>query len=200
MNFTELFPTVIGHSDLERSITKEELAFIKAQETKKNIGNLTSKDFYLLEKKELTDIKHFIKKCINEYFTTVYAPDKDVSLRITQSWSNYTDPGHFHHKHAHPNSFLSGVFFVQSDPSLDKIIFFKDQYQQILIHTKNFNSYNSDSWWLEAVPGRLLLFPSSLIHMVENVQTNKQRISISFNTFPVGYVGIDEELASVHLN
>jgi hypothetical protein len=42
-----------------------------------------------------------------------------------------------------------------------------------------------------------MLFPSSLTHMVEAVQ--QERVSLSFNTFPVGYVGEEESLTALHL-
>jgi len=58
--------------------------------------------------------------------------------------------------------------------------------------------YNSESWWFEVGTGDLLLFPSSLTHMVETVQED-ERISLSFNTFPVGYVGDESSLTALHL-
>jgi hypothetical protein len=52
---------------------------------------------------------------------------------------------------------------------------------------------------MEAQRGRLFIFPSSLSHVVETVQGKDTRISLSFNTFPVGIWGDDEELTGVHL-
>jgi hypothetical protein len=43
-----------------------------------------------------------------------------------------------------------------------------------------------------------MLFPSSLTHMVETVQGD-ERVSLAFNTFPVGYVGEEESLTALHL-
>jgi hypothetical protein len=99
----------------------------------------------------------------------------------------------------HPNSFVSGVFYPQSDKETDKIYFYKDGYEPLKIPTQNYNNWNSDSWWLEADPGRLYLFPSSLNHMVETVNGTDTRISLSFNTFPVGIVGEDSELTGLRL-
>ncbi len=72
-------------------------------------------------------------------------------------------------------------------------------YQQIKLPTENFNLFNSESWWFEVATGDLMLFPSSLTHMVETVKSDKTRISISFNTFPKGYVGEDLDLTGLHL-
>jgi hypothetical protein len=80
----------------------------------------------------------------------------------------------------------------------DRIYFYKDGYKQISLPTDNYNLYNSESWWFEVGTGDLLLFPSSLTHMVETVQED-ERISLSFNTFPVGYVGDESSLTALHL-
>jgi uncharacterized protein (TIGR02466 family) len=79
------------------------------------MGNTTSIDNTILKSKELTQLRDFIETKVSEYFTTVYSPKHKVNLKITQSWTNYTDKGQYHHKHEHPNSFVSGVFYVQAD-------------------------------------------------------------------------------------
>ena len=56
---------------------------------------------------------------------------------------------------------------------------------------------SSESWWFEVGAGDLMIFPSHLTHMVESVQ--QERVSLSFNTFPVGYVGEEESLTALHL-
>ena len=47
-------------------------------------------------------------------------------------------------------------------------------------------------------PG-LILFPSRLTHMVETVKGEDTRISLSFNTFPVGLVGEEMDLTGLKL-
>jgi uncharacterized protein (TIGR02466 family) len=199
MSIINLFPKAVGSYHLGRDLTATEIKFIKDQTTVPNTGNTTSADNYILESKKLKSIKKFIEESLDEYFQSIYAPKNSVGLRITQSWCNYTEPGQYHHKHMHPNSFVSGVFYPQSDKETDKIYFYKDGYEPLKIPTQNYNNWNSDSWWLEADPGRLYLFPSSLNHMVETVNGTDTRISLSFNTFPVGIVGEDSELTGLRL-
>jgi hypothetical protein len=103
-----LFPTPVAIYKLERDLTAKELSFIKGQETRPNMGNTTSTNNTLLRSKEMTKLRDFIETKVAEYFKTVHNPKHNVSLRVTQSWTNYTEPGEFHHKHAHPNSFVSG--------------------------------------------------------------------------------------------
>ena len=63
----------------------------------------------MMVQKKLASINKFIEKCLNNFYQSVFSPRDDVEIYITQSWLNYTEPGQFHHKHAHPNSFVSGV-------------------------------------------------------------------------------------------
>jgi uncharacterized protein (TIGR02466 family) len=194
-----LFPKPVGQFKFGRELTEAELSFIKTQKTHKNMGNTTSDDTALFEYKELKDLADFCQKAVDEYMLRIYAPKNEVSLYFTQSWANYTEPGQFHHKHAHPNSFVSGVFYVNADSEKDKIFFYKDGYEQLKLPTDNFNLHNSESWWFSVGTGDLLLFPSSLTHMVEQTQSAETRISISFNTFLKGYVGQDDSLTALHL-
>lgn len=199
MQIHSLFPTAVGIFDLARDFSDLEILFIKNQEKRNNMGNYTSADTCILENKELKDIKSFVEKSISDYFKTIYAPKNECSLRVTQSWCNYTEPGQFHHKHNHRNSFVSGVLYPQANKETDKIYFYRDASEQLKPYTENWNPYNSDSWWLEAYTGRMFIFPSALPHMVETVQGTNTRISLSFNAFPIGNFGDDDSLTGLHL-
>lgn len=194
-----LFPTPVGMYKLERDLTAKELSFLKKQETRNNTGNTTSINNTILKSKELTQLRDFIETKVSEYFTTVYNPKHNVNLKITQSWANYTEPGQYHHKHEHPNSFVSGVFYVQADKAKDRIYFYRNGYQQIKFPPSDWNVWNSESWWFEVGTCDLVLFPSSLTHMVPTVESDQTRISLSFNTFPVGNVGEEMDLTGLQL-
>jgi uncharacterized protein (TIGR02466 family) len=199
VNLYSLFPIPVAKFELGRDFTSDEIAFVDSQPTSKNAGNTRSKDSYVLQHWTMANLKTFTEACVSEYLKAVYAPKKhDVSLRLTQSWLNYTKPGEFHHKHAHPNSFVSGVLYLKAARAKDKIYFYKDVYQQIKLATDQWNLHNSDSWWFEVGTGDLMLFPSSLTHMVETVQDD-ERVSLAFNTFPVGYVGEEESLTGLNI-
>ncbi len=194
-----LFPQPIGFYKLDRDLSEQELLFIKNQKTRKNKGNLTSEDSSVLKRKELKNIRDFIETSIADYFQTVYSPKHKVSLNITQSWCNYTEKNQWHHRHSHPNSFVSGVFYPQANKEKDKIYFFRELYKQITFPPTNWNMYNSDSWWFEVGTGDLILFPSSIEHMVEAMEEEHTRISLSFNTFPVGNIGEESDLAGLQI-
>ena len=194
-----LFHTPVGIYKLDRDLSAKELLFLKNQETRSNMGNLTSINNSILKDKELTQLRDFIETKLSEYFTTVYSPKHKVNLKITQSWTNYTEKGEYHHKHEHPNSFVSGVFYVQADKTKDKIHFFKNIYHQINFPPSEWNVWNSESWWFEIGTCELILFPSSLTHMVPTVESDQTRISLSFNTFPVGNIGEEVNLTGLNV-
>lgn len=187
-----LFPTPIGLYDLEQPLTESEKSFIVNLEQGANMGNTSSVDRYLLRHKKLSRLKEFFYESVNHYFKEIYQPMYDVKLRITQCWANWCTKGQWHHKHAHPNSFISGVFYANSDQDKDRIYFYPSiLYKQIDIphHADNWNMFNTDSWWFPAVENQLILFPSGLQHSVDAIDTDRQRVSVSLNTFPVGVVG-----------
>lgn len=190
--FLALFPTAVGLYNLEKPLTEKEKSFIMGLERRPNLGNSTSLENYLLENKKLSRLKEFFYKSVNHYFNEVYQPMFDVSLKITQCWANFSERNQWHHQHAHPNSFISGVFYVHSNNELDKIVFLKPGgYRQIDIpheHDK-WNMFNSETWFLNSIENQLILFPSSLTHNVEVIETDRIRVSLSFNTFPQGIIG-----------
>jgi uncharacterized protein (TIGR02466 family) len=199
MLVNNLFPTAVAGFELGRDLSEVEREHLFNLETRPNQGNVTSVDNNVLNKPELHSLTEFLNNSLQEYFNAVYSPKTDADLCITQSWVNYTKSGQYHHKHAHPNSLISGVFYIQATKETDKIHFFKDGFQQLRIIPKDFNLYNSESWWLAAATGTLYLFPSSLTHMVEQVKGEDTRISLSFNTFPRGIIGDEIGLTGLKL-
>lgn len=191
-----LFPIAIGMFNSNEKIPAEVL---ENQTQRINIGNTSSENTYLLNDKRLSSLRHFIEKSLFEYFMATFAPKNDVNLKITQSWLNWTKPGQHHHKHSHPNSLISGCFYVNANKNTDKIFFFKEDYRQLVMPPIEWNAYNSESWWYPVGSGDLILFPSSLTHMVQPVEGDETRISLAFNTFPIGMIGDESQLSGLRL-
>ena len=198
-----IFPTPVYATKIDRGFTKQELQFVKQQKNHctSNEGNINTKDNYILNRKEFKNIKKFLDKHCKEYLDTVICPKKNLELYITQSWLNYTEANQYHHKHSHPNSVVSGVFYFDSDIKNDKILFTKGGYQQISpeIDKEKFNLWNSSTWFFPVETGNLFMFPSSTTHQVETKKGNNTRISLAFNTFYKGSVGSNSELTELIL-
>lgn len=194
-----LFPTPVGRYKLGRSFSKKELKFINSQELSANQGNKTSVDRYLFKHKTLSKLKKFSEECTKHYFENIFCPKNSVSLRITQSWVNFTKKGEYHHAHKHPNSFIAGVLYIEADAEKDRILFASSNLTGIMeITPMTYNPFNSKDWWLPVGTGELIIFPATLTHSVPPTET-ENRISLSFNTFPVGYVGDEFSLTALHL-
>jgi uncharacterized protein (TIGR02466 family) len=197
--FHGIFPTPVMFDQFPRKFTEKEIDFINSLEQRPNEGNTTSVDNYVLRNKKLLDIHKFVQDSLDKYLKEIYVPKNDVRFYVTQSWFNYTKPGQYHHKHTHPNSFVSGVLYINADVEKDKIFFYRGGYQQLKIPTETYNLFNSDSWYFNVGEGNITIFPSELTHMVEPVITDTTRISLSFNTFLDGYVGDENNLTGLRL-
>ena len=196
-----IFPTPIYISKLNRELYKKELSFIDKTklDVNKNEGNTTSKDNYILNKKPFKDLKEELDLKVQDYFDKVISPANNITPYITQSWLNYTETNQYHHKHQHPNSLVSGVFYINCNEEHDKIKFFNDTYKTIKPEVKDWNIWNSETWWFSVKTRDVILFPSSLTHMVETKQGDNTRISLAFNVFIKGTFGNNENLTELVL-
>ena len=197
-----IFPTPIYISKVDRKLTSLELKFVdkSKKDFYKNDGNITSNNNYILNEKPFTNIKKELYLRVQDYFDKVISPANSITPYITQSWLNYTETNQYHHKHAHPNSLVSGVFYINCHEEHDKIKFFNDNYQTIKLQIKDYNIWNSESWWFPVKTGDVILFPSSLTHMVETKQGDNTRISLAFNVFIKGTVGNNKSLTELILS
>ena len=196
-----IFPTPIYISKLDRKLTPLELKFVEKykKDFYKNEGNITSNNNYILNEKTFLNLKKELDLRVKDYFEKVISPTDAITPYITQSWLNYTETNQYHHKHAHPNSLVSWVFYINSNEEHDKIKFFNENYKTIKLEIKDWNIWNSESWWFSVKTGDVVLFPSSLTHMVETKQGTNTRISLAFNVFIKGSVGNNKNLTELFL-
>jgi uncharacterized protein (TIGR02466 family) len=196
-----IFPTPVYISKLDRELTPLELKFVdkSKKDFYKNEGNITTNNNYILNEKPFANIKKELDLRVQDYFDKVISPTDAITPYITQSWLNYTETNQYHHKHAHPNSLVSGVFYINCREEFDKIKFFNDTYKTIKPEIKDWNLYNSETWWFIVKTGDIILFPSSLTHMVETKEGDNTRISLAFNVFIKGTIGNNKSLTELVL-
>jgi uncharacterized protein (TIGR02466 family) len=196
-----IFPTAIYETSLNREFNQSEMLFINQtkNKTKKNFGNIISEDNYILENIELKSIKEYLNLVIQDYFNKIICCSEKTVPYITQSWINYTEEDQFHHRHDHPQSLVSGVLYINADKDFDKIKFFKTNYEFFRPEIKEFNLFNSSSWWFAVKTGDIILFPSSLTHDVEMKKGDNTRISLAFNIFVKGVIGESNKISELIL-
>ena len=111
-------------------------------------------------------------------------------------WANVNRSGHGNEFHSHPGSFWSGVYYVDdggiaADPSLGGELEFMDPRgpgpamyaPQLAFAMPGGLSVGAN----ETVPprsGRLVMFPSWVLHQVRPYRGNAERISVAFNLTP----------------
>ena len=193
-----VFPTPVQIYKHEDSIEKE-LKYIENIEWTPQVanGNFKSKDTYLTKHESLKNITSFFKECIDDYCNTIM--NSNQRLVITQLWGNRNPKGSKHHEHVHPNSIISGVFYLRQDPKLPPIQFSKANQHAIKLDPRKYNNYNAETFMLPCVAGELILFPSDLKHSVPINQGDEERISLSFNTFSIDALGSKENLTHLDL-
>ena len=200
MQITNLFPQPLGISNINRKFTPEEFYHILTQQRVNNPDNECSINDSLLHDEKLSNLKSDIQKNIDEYFRKVYCPSDDVEIYITQSWANYTTYGS-HYKHNHSNSFISGVLYVNVYEA-DVIEFSRVKDEILNIEPTEHNIWNAENWTESVDVGKIILFPSKLIHGVppRGDGGNSERISIAFNTFIKGKIGLRDHKTQLTLN
>jgi uncharacterized protein (TIGR02466 family) len=165
----------------------------------KGMSNHQSKDRFLFDSHSdtLKDIKKFCEHQLKNYLEHIEGVDTNLAgLRITQSWLNKTKPGESHHSHFHRNSYLSAVFYISCLPK-DYINIEKSHrsYDNMIFPIKKTTEWNVSGLSVRVTEGDLIIFPSWVRHNVSlNKTKNRERISLAFNTFPIGEMGTHENV------
>ena len=193
-----VFPTPVQIYKYEYSIEKE-LKYIENIEWTSQVanGNFKTKDSYLTKHESLKNITSFFKECIDDYCNTII--NSNQRLVITQLWGNRNPKGSKHHEHVHPNSIISGVFYLRQDPKLPPIQFSQSNQHGMKLDPRKYNSYNAETFLLPCTAGELILFPSNLKHSVPINMGDEERISLSFNTFSIDALGSEKGLTHLDI-
>jgi len=152
-----------------------------------NDSNLTLEDYALDQQPCMAGLAAFFRGCIRSF---IDALGQDVpEIAITQCWLNINRPGERHHRHHHPNSFLSGVYYLDAQPDSGSIVFHRPGLLELEPARLHGTPFTFDQWREAPQTGRLVLFPSRLEHSVDPNLANRNRLSISFNTMFRGAIG-----------
>lgn len=198
-----LFPASVLTANINRSFTKEEMdvCLLNSSNTSYNQGLSYYSNNSTVLNTQLHDIRKIIEHYIGVYTENIMCVKDNIKFYITQSWFNYADKNTKQVTHRHPNSIISGVLYFQVKDNEDVIVFHKHDWdsKEILIVPKQYNYYNSDTWWIPVKTGDIVIFPSNLAHSVPPVTTETTRISLAFNVFAKGIFGDENFLTTLQL-
>ncbi len=106
-----------------------------------------------------------------------------MQLIMRELWANVSGKHAQNSVHNHPNSLLSGVYYVQAETESGDLSLI-DPRKQAWVMQPDFserNQMNSPIQFMSPEAGTLIIFPSWLEHGVNQNLTDVDRISIAFN-------------------
>ena len=171
---------------------------------------IQSKDTRLNKDPKYFDIHNWVRECFNKVKDELKF--RCTRIEITQSWANRAKENQWQWTHSHPNSFMSAILYLtDSDAStwfsmdnfwtgnntnlhypsntsnIIKVIYEEDE-SNLVVHKQ------------PTVSGDLIIFPSTLIHSVDQHKTQEHdRYTMSFNSYPCGVIGSMEKSAGIIL-
>lgn len=183
------YPNIKDFENIKRSVIKESF-----NQQPDGFGVKTI-DVKLHQNRNYSELFNWIETCIDE--VAKLEKFECDSMKICQSWANKNSPGQETHPHQHPNSIISGLFYLtEGEPTrffIDNMWytgFYPIRVQQDYLKYIDFTVKQS--------PCQLLLFPSSVHHSVDPNRTSSDRYTISFNTWMNGHWGDDGNLMGVN--
>ena len=192
MTIAPLFPTMIFHWDVDsfEENKDEVLKYCYAERKKDPQGVLKSNSGGWQsgsEHHQESFIYSFLRKEVVDFLISTRVFKEEVGVEMSNMWININQKRDYNIIHNHPNCDLSGVFWIKTSENSGKLQFvnpnnfsqhtFLNSFQQC-VRNKYLAHLQYD---MDLIPGRIVLFPSHLLHGVEPSQSREDRISISFN-------------------
>jgi uncharacterized protein (TIGR02466 family) len=131
-----------------------------------------------IETYNLTALNNFLFDAVQEYMNNIRYIGAPVEL--VESWFNFYKKDGFQYDHTHPYYRISGTYYYASNGE-DGSIRFQNPNHHVHAHLFPADGVSMESISYAPKVGRLLLFPSWLIHRVNMNTTDHERISIAMN-------------------
>ncbi len=170
--------------DLNRSLSPNDC--VEIQRTQENIIRSNEGGYHSDNLIHLPLLAPLIQT-IREH-ATIYANDLGLQshLNVKNIWLNINGYGNYNKPHVHPQSCLSGVYYVTCPQNSGQIKFIRENNKLIdsywLHYKKKETPYSWNEFGVPPRAGLLLLFPSYMEHYVEpNRNERLPRMSFSFN-------------------
>lgn len=105
-------------------------------------------------------------------------------LEFDKIWINLNQNNNITSPHIHSGSLFSGILYIKAENSGEIVFMNPIAAHQYVIDPSCVNKFNEfTSYTIKVKPevGKLIIFPSWLMHYVEPNQNNNDRISVAFN-------------------
>lgn len=197
MNYTEIFPQILGNKVLDY-IPDGYIAALKdfilnkiqlsPLHQKTDAVDYTSVSERIFDNEIFNNLEIEILNYARKY--TKYLGISFEDLQIASSWAYITNPNNLKDNfHRHGNSLISGVFYLTEGGGIE----FRSSFYDDLFFKTNFQNeeeFNKHHYQFKIQEKQLILFPSNMWHAVM-ANTIKDRVSIPFNIIPKGKFGFN---------
>ena len=134
--------------------------------------------------KKLVDMLYACQK-------TIYDQEHlDSEPVLGNMWANINPPGGMNRAHQHPNSLWSGVYYIKAPKNCGHLKIDDPRNSASMIRPRQKPGQLPQRLYREThyepKDGRLIMFPSWLLHCVDPNESNEIRISVSFNFLQKG--------------
>jgi hypothetical protein len=122
-------------------------------------------------------------------------------LSIASIWANKSRLGEWHHSHVHGNSYCSGILYLTESGAqtwLSRRSMWVPDMKYPLLDIFDYKRFDIIEK-IPTVPGKLILFPSSLVHSVNEHDRKDARYTVSFNAFPAGDLKSGDYASRLHI-
>jgi uncharacterized protein (TIGR02466 family) len=143
-----------------------------------NVGGFQSISFSTLDNKKI--IEDIFIKPATEYIKQF---NKIYKIELANFWINSNNKNDYNFLHNHPESNISGVYYIKTPKNSGRIVFQNGDLTKM--NSKNQNYFDDPNFYSRYfIPVNqydLILFPSETFHYVEPNRSDEERISVAFN-------------------
>ena len=188
-NTISLFPTLVhmfdvnGFKEIQNELIDYAYDFKKREPKGESISNFGGWQSPAFEVNNENDVlQSFLINCLAG-FPVIH---DSINIKVA-AWININKPGAYNIKHDHPDSNLAGVLWIKCPKDCGNIVFDNptafQSYTEMVSYNPEFNEKFKlhPAYYFPPTEGRILVFPSHLLHKVGENNSNEDRISVSFN-------------------
>jgi uncharacterized protein (TIGR02466 family) len=181
---------IFYQADSGRRLSETELKIVSSLDLE-DVPNKFSKNRNILNLPGLEGLKEFCQSAIDTYAKEVCKVTDE--FYITNSWTTKNLTSVEHHKHTHPNSIFSGIFYFHAEENAAPMtVHYKSPLFKnfaLEYHYSGYSIFNSNDWSFPVRTGTLIIFPSWLEHGSLKNESSRPRELIGFNSFVRGKFG-----------
>jgi uncharacterized protein (TIGR02466 family) len=187
MPVTAYFPTLIYEAQLDVDNSK---LLEKALNLRKNDSSVSTSWFcdtynsigkYNIAEDE--QFKSFVDQCMDH--TKLFAREyglENPTIKTRDGWMNVAMQNEYQEVHIHPNSHFSMAYYVSVPENCGSIIFRSPESNTDMFQLPNGSSFATmKTVSIKPTSGKLVIFRSNLLHMVEKNKNILPRVSVSMN-------------------